>query len=77
MAAHTGLSKSTVQRLWAAHGIASHRVRGFKLSSDLEFEQKYWDVVGLYLDPPQNAVGCAVTRKNDVDLFIWSHGVPV
>jgi transposase len=51
MAAHTGLSKSTVQRLWAAHGIAPHRIRGFKLSNDLEFEEKYWDVVGLLFAP--------------------------
>ena len=36
MAAHTGVSKSTVQRLWAAHGIAPHRVHGFKLSNDLD-----------------------------------------
>ena len=64
MAAHTGLSKSTVQRLWAAHGIAPHRVRSFKLSNDLECEQKYWDVVGLYLDPPQNAVVLCCDEKS-------------
>lgn len=64
MAAHTGLSKSTVQRLWAAHGIAPHRVRGFKLSNDLEFEEKYWDVVGLYLNPPQNAVVLCCDEKS-------------
>ena len=63
MAAHTGLSKSTVQRLWAAHGIAPHRIRGFKLSNDLEFEEKYWDVVGLYLHPRKTPWFCAVTRR--------------
>lgn len=64
MAAHTGLSKSTVQRLWAAQGIAPHRVKGFKLSNDLEFEEKYWDVVGLYLNPPQNAVVLCCDEKS-------------
>lgn len=64
MAAHTGLSKSSVQRLWAGHGIAPHRVRSFKLSSDLQFEEKYWDVVGLYLNPPQNAVVLCCDEKS-------------
>lgn len=64
MASHTGLSKSTVQRLWAAHGIQPHRVRGFKLSTDLAFEEKYWDVVGLYLHPPQNAVVLCCDEKS-------------
>ncbi len=69
MAAHTGLSKSTVQRLWAAHGIAPHRVRGFKLSNDLEFEEKYWDVVGLYLNPPQNAVVLCCDEKSQCQVL--------
>jgi len=64
MAAHTGLSKSSVQRLWAAQGIAPHRVRTFKLSNDLQFEEKYWDVVGLYLNPPQNAVVLCCDEKS-------------
>jgi transposase len=64
MAAHTGLSKSTVQRLWVAQGIAPHRVRAFKLSKDLKFEEKYWDVVGLYMNPPQNAVVLCCDEKS-------------
>src|SRR6476659_8393058 len=55
MARQSGMSKSSVQRLWSAHRIAPHRVRGFKLSKDLEFEEKFWDVVGLYLQPPDRA----------------------
>ncbi|MGB7791949.1 MAG: helix-turn-helix domain-containing protein [Terrimicrobiaceae bacterium] len=51
MAGETGLSKSSVQRLWSAHQLQPHRVRDFKLSKDLQFEEKFWDVVGLYLDP--------------------------
>ena len=56
MACETGLSKSSVQRLWSAHELKPHRVRGFKLSKDLRFEEKFWDVVGLYLNPPEQAL---------------------
>ena len=56
MARETGLSKSSVQRLWSAHAIAPHRLRSFKLSKDLAFEEKFWDVVGLYLHPPDRAL---------------------
>ena len=56
MASETGLSKSSAQRLWSAHRLRPHRVRGFKLSKDLQFEEKLWDVVGLYLDPPDRAL---------------------
>ena len=56
MARETGLSKSSVQRLWSAHAIAPHRLKSFKLSKDLAFEEKFWDVVGLYLHPPDRAL---------------------
>ena len=56
MARKTGLSKSSVQRLWSAHAIAPHRLKSFKLSKDLAFEEKFWDVVGLYLNPPDRAL---------------------
>jgi hypothetical protein len=64
MARQTGLSKSTVQRLWSAHGLAPHRVRTFKLFTDQHFEEKYWDVVGLYLHPPHNAVVLCCDEKS-------------
>ena len=64
MARETGLGKSTVQRLWAAHGIQPHRVRTFKLSNDLHFEEKFWDVVGLYLDPPARALVLCCDEKS-------------
>jgi transposase len=64
MARETGLSKSTVQRLWAVHGIQPHRVRTFKLSKDLQFEEKFWDVVGLYLNPPDRAVVLCCDEKS-------------
>ena len=64
MARQTGLSKSSVQRLWAAHELPPHRVRAFKLSQDLQFEEKFWDVVGLYLDPPDRALVLCCDEKS-------------
>ena len=56
MAASTGLSQSTVSRIWRAFGLAPHRVEHFKLSRDPMFVDKVRDVVGLYLDPPERAL---------------------
>ena len=64
MARQTGLSKSSVQRLWSAHQLQPHRVRHFKLSKDLAFEEKLWDVVGLYLDPPDRALVLCCDEKS-------------
>ncbi len=66
MAGETGLSKSSVQRLWSAHKLQPHRVRDFKLSKDLRFEEKFWDVVGLYLDPPEQALVLCSDEKANV-----------
>src|SRR6202522_4311674 len=52
MAKAAGLSVSSVQRIWRAHGLQPHRVRQFKLSNDPRFVDKLRDVVGLYVDPP-------------------------
>ena len=55
-----------MQRLWSAHKLQPHRVRDFKLSKDLRFEEKFWDVVGLYLDPPEQAlVLCSDEKRLD------------
>jgi transposase len=56
MAARAGVSSSTVQRIWSARGIKPHRVETFKLSNDPQFEEKLVDVVGLYVNPPENAI---------------------
>ncbi len=55
MAAASGISVSSVQRIWRAHGLQPHRVRQFKLSTDPKFVAKLRDVVGLYVDPPAHA----------------------
>src|SRR4029453_14935179 len=64
MARQTGLSKSSVQRLWSANQLQPHRVRDFRLSKDLQFEEKLWDVVGLYLDPPDRALVLCCDEKS-------------
>ena len=66
MASETGLSKSSVQRLWSADQLQPHRVRDFKLSKDLRFEEKFWDVVGLYLDPPSRPWCSAAMKRAPV-----------
>ena len=64
MARHTGTSKDTVQRLWAANDLKPHRTRLFKLSNDPQFEAKFWDIVGLYLDPPIKSVVLCCDEKS-------------
>ncbi len=66
MAAATGVSLRSVQRIWAAHGLEPHRVRSFKLSTDPAFAAKLRDVVGLYLDPPAHAVVLSVDEKSQI-----------
>ena len=56
MGRHAGVSHSTVQRIWSKNGLKPHVVKKFKLSNDPEFEKKFWDVIGLYLDPPAKAL---------------------
>src|SRR5262249_20593953 len=57
MAAASGISLRSVQRIWAAHGLQPHRVRRFKLSQDPAFAAKLRDVVGLYASAQPGAVG--------------------
>src|SRR3954469_315328 len=66
MAAATGVSKSTVQQVWSAWGLKPHRVETFKLSNDPNFEEKLVDVVGLYLNPPEQAIVLCADEKSSV-----------
>ena len=67
MAAASGLSVSSVQRIWRAHGLRPHQVRSFKLSTDPRFAEKVEDIVGLYIDPPAHAVVLSIDEKSCVD----------
>ena len=66
MAAEFGVSPATVQRIWAARGLKPHLVETFKLSTDPDFEGKLVDVVGLYVNPPENAVVLCMDEKSQV-----------
>jgi len=66
MAAESGLSRSTVGRIWRAFGLKPHLVDTFKLSSDPLFIEKVRDVVGLYLDPPERALVLCVDEKSGI-----------
>ena len=66
MAHAQGVSAATVQRIWDAHGLQPHRVRTFKLSPDPDFVAKLTDVVGVYLNPPDQAVVLCVDEKSQI-----------
>jgi putative transposase len=64
MAQQSGISKSTVHRVWSAFGLKPHRQDSFKLSTDPFFIEKLRDIVGLYLNPPENALVLCVDEKS-------------
>jgi len=72
MAQRSGLSKSTVGRIWRAFELKPHREDGFKLSNDPQFVEKVYDIVGLYLDPPEAAVVYCVDEKSQVQALARS-----
>ena len=66
MAQAQGVSKSTVSNIWRSHQVKPHRVKRFKLSRDPRFLEKLTDVVGLYLNPPQQAMVICVDEKSQI-----------
>jgi len=66
MAKAHGVSPATVQRIWSARGLKPHLVKTFKLSNDKRFEEKLIDVVGLYLNPPEQAVVLCMDEKSQI-----------
>jgi transcriptional regulator with XRE-family HTH domain len=66
LAKRTGMSPSTVHRIWRERGIQPHRTETFKFSTDPALEDKIRDVVGLYLDPPDGAVVLSVDEKTQI-----------
>jgi transposase len=72
MAQRSGLSKSTVGRIWRAFELKPHRADTFKLSNDPLFVEKVYDVVGLYLDPPEASVVLCVDEKSQVQALARS-----
>jgi transposase len=66
MAAAAGISLRSVQRIWEAHRLQPHRVRSFKRSRDPKFTEKLVDIVGLYLNPPDQAVVLSIDEKSQI-----------
>jgi transposase len=75
MARRSGLSKSTVGRIWRKFDLKPHLIDGFKLSTDPLFVEKVVDVVGLYHDPPEKAVVLCVDEKSQVQALDRSQPV--
>ena len=72
MAQDQGVGKSTVNNIWRAHNLQPHRTETFKLSRDPKFLEKMTDVVGLYLNPPQQAI-VLLRRRKEPDSGAGSH----
>ncbi len=66
MANRVGVSPSTVGRVWQAHALQPHRFKTFKFTTDPNAEEKIRDVVGLYLNPPTNAVVLSLDEKTQI-----------
>ncbi len=75
MAKASGLSVSTVQRIWRAFGLQPHRLETFKLSTDPDFVAKVRDVVGLYVSPPEHALVLCVDEKSQIQALDRSQPV--
>ena len=78
MAKAVGISQSSVQRIWKANDLKPHVTKGFKLSNDPHFEEKFWDVIGLYLDPPERALVLCCDEKSQCQALERSQlGLPL
>ena len=66
MAKAQGISEATVRRIWHQHRLKPHLVKTFKLSRDKRFMEKLYDVVGLYLNPPDKALVLCVDEKSQI-----------
>ena len=78
MAQSQGVSKSTINNIWRAHNLQPHRTKTFKLSRDPKFLEKMTDVVGLYLNPPQQAIVLCVDEKSQIQALDRTQpGLPI
>jgi transposase len=75
LAAKTGLSQSTISRIWRAFGLKPHRSESFQLSNDPLLIEKVRDIVGLYLDPPHRALVLCVDEKSQIQALSRSQPV--
>jgi transposase len=66
MAAASGISQTSIRRIWQAHGLKPHLVETFKISNDPEFVEKLEAIIGLYLNPPEHAIVLSVDEKSQI-----------
>jgi len=66
LAAVAGVSDTTIQRIWKAHGLKPHRTKQFKVSRDPLFVEKLEDIVGLYMSPPEHALVLCCDEKSQI-----------
>jgi transposase len=78
MAKEMGISHTSVQRIWAEHGLKPHRVKSFKVSNDPDFANKVEDIVGLYLDSPEKALVLSIDEKSQIQALVRTQpGLPL
>ena len=78
MAKAKGVAPSTVHKIWQSNDIKPHITRTFKVSRDPRFEEKFWDVVGLYLNPPDRALVLCCDEKSQCQALERSQpGLPL
>jgi transposase len=78
MAEAVGVSRRSVQRVWAGAGLKPHLVRTFKISNDPKFAEKVVDVVGLYMNPPERALVLCVDEKSQIQALDRTQpGLPI
>lgn len=66
MAKKAGIAADSVSRIWRAFGLKPHRTQSFQLSTDPDFVAKVRDIVGLYINPPHNALVLSVDEKSQI-----------
>ena len=78
MAKAKGVSPATVHALWQSNDIKPHLTRTFKISNDPKFEEKFWDIIGLYLNPPDRALVLCCDEKSQCQALERSQpGLPL
>jgi DDE superfamily endonuclease len=75
MAAATGFSRPTINRMWRAFGLQPHRTETFKLSPDPQLVEKVRDIIGLYLNPPERALVLCADEKSQIQAL--DHTQPI
>lgn len=73
MARAVGISPASVRRIWNSSQIKPHLTKTFKVSNDPRFEEKFWDVIGLYLDPPEKALVLCCDEKTQCQALERTH----